>query len=151
MQLGMVGLGRMGANMVRRLMKAGHEFVVFARSPQAVTDLVNEKAIGASSVKEFVSKLQNPRATWLMIPAAYVDSTIAEIGPFLEAGDILIDGGNSYYIDEAVPSPVLTAALYERFSSRGEADFAGQALVGDALSSSAGTWKKPTGNGANHD
>jgi 6-phosphogluconate dehydrogenase len=100
MQLGMVGLGRMGANMVRRLMKAGHDCVVFDRSPQAVADLVKEKAVGASSVKEFVSKLQKPRAIWLMIPAAYVDSTIAEIVPFLEAGDILIDGGNSYYIDD---------------------------------------------------
>jgi 6-phosphogluconate dehydrogenase len=100
MQLGMVGLGRMGANMVRRLMKAGHECVVFDRSPQAVADLAKEKAAGASSIKEFVSKLQKPRATWLMIPAAYVDSTIAEIVPFLEAGDILIDGGNSYYIDD---------------------------------------------------
>ena len=100
MQIGMVGLGRMGANMVRRLMKAGHDCVVFDRSPQAVADLVKEKAVGASSVKEFVSKLQKPRAIWLMIPAAYVDSTIAEIVPFLEAGDILIDGGNSYYIDD---------------------------------------------------
>ena len=100
MQLGMVGLGRMGANMVRRLMKAGHDCVVFDRSPQAVADLVKEKAVGASSVKEFVSKLQKSRAIWLMIPAAYVDSTIAEIVPFLEAGDILIDGGNSYYIDD---------------------------------------------------
>jgi 6-phosphogluconate dehydrogenase len=100
MQLGMVGLGRMGANMVRRLMKAGHDCVVFDRSPQAVADLVKEKAVGASSVKEFVSKLQKPRAIWLMIPAAYVDSTIAEIMPLLEAGDILIDGGNSYYIDD---------------------------------------------------
>jgi len=72
MQLGMVGLGRMGANMVRRLMKAGHDCVVFDRSPQAVADLVKEKAVGASSVKEFVSKLQKPRAIWLMIPAAYV-------------------------------------------------------------------------------
>jgi 6-phosphogluconate dehydrogenase len=90
----------MGANMVRRLMKAGHDCVVFDRSPQAVADLVKEKAVGASSVKEFVSKLQKPRATWLMIPAAYVDNTIAEISPFLEAGDILIDGGNSYYIDD---------------------------------------------------
>ena len=100
MQLGMVGLGRMGANMVRRLMKAGHECVVYDRSAEAVSDLVKEKAVGAGSIKEFVSKLKKPRATWLMIPAAYVDSTIAEIVPFLEAGDILIDGGNSYYIDD---------------------------------------------------
>jgi 6-phosphogluconate dehydrogenase len=100
MQLGMVGLGRMGANMVRRLMKAGHTCTVFDMSPQSVDALAKEGAVGSSSVKDFVSKLQTPRAIWLMIPAAVVDSTIAEIVPFLEAGDILIDGGNSYYIDD---------------------------------------------------
>jgi 6-phosphogluconate dehydrogenase len=100
MQLGMVGLGRMGANMVRRLMKAGHNCVVFDRSPKAVEELVKEKAVGASSPQEFVSKLQKPRAIWLMIPAAVVDQTIASLVPYLEAGDILIDGGNSYYIDD---------------------------------------------------
>jgi 6-phosphogluconate dehydrogenase len=100
MQLGMVGLGRMGANMVRRLMKAGHTCTVFDMSPQSVEALAKEGAVGSSSIKDFVSKLQKPRAIWLMIPAAVVDSTIAEIVPFLEAGDILIDGGNSYYIDD---------------------------------------------------
>ncbi|MGB8771073.1 MAG: decarboxylating 6-phosphogluconate dehydrogenase [Candidatus Korobacteraceae bacterium] len=100
MQLGMVGLGRMGANMVRRLMKAGHECVVFDMSPKSVEELVKEKAVGSSSLKDFASKLTKPRAVWLMIPAAVVDETIAEIVPFLEAGDILIDGGNSYYIDD---------------------------------------------------
>src|SRR5271166_918922 len=100
MQLGMVGLGRMGANMVRRLIRAGHSCTVYDRSPQVVQELVAEKAVGASSIEDFVSKLQKPRAIWLMIPAAYVDSTIAEIVPHLEAGDILIDGGNSYYIDD---------------------------------------------------
>src|ERR1019366_1486838 len=100
MQLGMVGLGRMGANMVRRLMKAGHTCTVFDMSPQSVEALAKEGAVGSSSIKDFVSKLQQPRAIWLMIPAAVVDSTIAEIVPFLEAGDILIDGGNSYYIDD---------------------------------------------------
>ena len=100
MQLGMVGLGRMGANMVRRLMKAGHSCTVFDMSPQSVDALAKEGAVGSSSIKDFVSKLQQPRAIWLMIPAAVVDSTIAEIVPFLEAGDILIDGGNSYYIDD---------------------------------------------------
>ncbi|HEY4934708.1 MAG TPA: decarboxylating 6-phosphogluconate dehydrogenase [Terriglobales bacterium] len=100
MQLGMVGLGRMGANMVRRLMKAGHTCTVFDMSPKSVEALANEGAVGSSSIKDFVSKLQKPRAIWLMIPAAVVDSTIAEIVPFLEAGDILIDGGNSYYIDD---------------------------------------------------
>src|ERR1039457_3832813 len=100
MQLGMVGLGRMGANMVRRLMKAGHTCTVFDMSPKAVDGLAKDGAVGSSSIKDFVSKLQKPRAIWLMIPAAVVDSTIAEIVPFLEAGDSLIDGGNSYYIDD---------------------------------------------------
>src|SRR5580700_1943120 len=100
MQLGMVGLGRMGANMVRRLMKGGHTCTVFDMSPKSVEELANEGAPGSSSIKDFVSKLQKPRAIWLMIPAAVVDSTIAEIVPFLESGDILIDGGNSYYIDD---------------------------------------------------
>ncbi|HLI62475.1 MAG TPA: decarboxylating 6-phosphogluconate dehydrogenase [Terriglobales bacterium] len=100
MQLGMVGLGRMGANMVRRLMKAGHECVVFDMSPQAVQELVKEKAVGASSLQDFAKKLNQPRAVWLMVPAAAVDETIANILPWLEAGDILIDGGNSYYIDD---------------------------------------------------
>jgi 6-phosphogluconate dehydrogenase len=100
MQLGMVGLGRMGANMVRRLMKGGHTCTVFDMSPKSVEELTKEGAVGSSSIKDFVSKLQKPRAIWLMIPAAVVDSTIAGIVPFLEADDILIDGGNSYYIDD---------------------------------------------------
>ena len=100
MQLGMVGLGRMGANMVRRLIKAGHNCVVFDRSPQVVNQLVEEKAVGASSLPEFVKKLEKPRVVWLMVPAAVVDTTITDILPHLEAGDILIDGGNSYYVDD---------------------------------------------------
>ncbi len=100
MQLGMVGLGRMGANMVRRLMKAGHECVVFDMSPQTVQELVKEKAVGSSSLEDMIKKLQKPRAMWLMVPAGVVDQTIAQIAPHLEAGDILIDGGNSYYIDD---------------------------------------------------
>jgi 6-phosphogluconate dehydrogenase len=100
MQLGMVGLGRMGANMVRRLLKGGHTCTVFDRAPKSIDELAKEGATGSSSIKDFVSKLQRPRAIWLMIPAAVVDSTVAEIIPFLEAGDILIDGGNSYYIDD---------------------------------------------------
>ena len=100
MQLGMVGLGRMGANMVRRLMKGGHNCVVFDRSPKSVAELAGEGATGSSSIQNFITKLQKPRAIWLMIPAAVVDPTIAEIAPHLEAGDILIDGGNSYYIDD---------------------------------------------------
>src|SRR5580698_2023133 len=100
MQLGMIGLGRMGANMVRRLLQGGHKCVVFDRSPDAVNDLVKEKAVGASSLQEFVAKLEKPRAVWLMVPAAVVDQTIADLLPHLEAGDILIDGGNSYYVDD---------------------------------------------------
>jgi len=100
MQLGMIGLGRMGANMVRRLIRKGHDCVVFDRSPQTVSDLVKENAVGASSLADFVKKLQKPRALWLMVPAAVVDQTIADLLPHLEAGDILIDGGNSYYIDD---------------------------------------------------
>src|SRR5215470_15269224 len=100
MQLGMIGLGRMGANMVRRLIKKGHECVVFDRSAQAVSDLVKENAVGADSLADLVKKLQKPRAVWLMVPAAVVDQTIADLLPHLEAGDILIDGGNSYYIDD---------------------------------------------------
>jgi 6-phosphogluconate dehydrogenase len=100
MQLGMIGLGRMGANMVRRLLRGGHKCVVFDRSPDAVNDLVKEKAVGASSLQEFAAKLEKPRAVWLMVPAAVVDKTIADLLPHLEAEDILIDGGNSYYVDD---------------------------------------------------
>ena len=100
MQLGMIGLGRMGANMVRRLIKKGHRCVVFDRSQQAVAGLVKDQAIGADSLIDFVKKLEKPRAVWLMVPAAVVDQTIADLLPHLEAGDILIDGGNSYYIDD---------------------------------------------------
>jgi 6-phosphogluconate dehydrogenase len=100
MQLGMIGLGRMGANMVRRLINKGHNCVVFDSSPQAVSELVKERAIGSASLAEFVKKLEKPRAVWLMVPAAVVDQTIAELLPHLDAGDILIDGGNSYYIDD---------------------------------------------------
>ncbi len=100
MQLGMVGLGRMGANMVRRLLRGGHQCVVFDMSPKAVDELVREKAQGSSSLSEFVTKLSKPRAIWLMVPAAVVDETIAGLLPHLEAEDTLIDGGNSYYVDD---------------------------------------------------
>ncbi|HKE41568.1 MAG TPA: decarboxylating 6-phosphogluconate dehydrogenase [Casimicrobiaceae bacterium] len=100
MQLGMIGLGRMGANMVRRLLRNGHECVVFDMSPQAVTALTKEKASGSSSLADLVSKLAKPRAVWLMVPAAVVDKTIADLAPHLEPGDTLIDGGNSYYVDD---------------------------------------------------
>src|SRR5499427_6313255 len=100
MEFGMIGLGRMGANMVRRLIKNGHQCVVYDRSPQAIADLAKEKAVGASSLADLVKKLEKPRAVWLMVPAAVVDQSIADLLPLLEAGDILIDGGNSYYIDD---------------------------------------------------
>ena len=100
MQLGMIGLGRMGANMVRRLIKKGHNCVVFDRSPQAVSELVKENAVGAESLVDLVKKLDKPRALWLMVPAAAVDQTIADLLPHLQADDILIDGGNSYYVDD---------------------------------------------------
>jgi 6-phosphogluconate dehydrogenase len=100
MQLGMIGLGRMGANMVRRLLKGGHNCVAFDRSPRAVEELVREKAVGAASLADIVKKLDTPRAVWLMVPAAVVDQMIAELAPLLDAGDTLIDGGNSYYVDD---------------------------------------------------
>src|SRR5499425_764740 len=100
MQLGMIGLGRMGANMVRRLISRGHSCVVFDRSPQAVGGLVKENAVGADSLADLVKKLAKPRAVWLMVPAAAVDQTISDLLPHLEPGDILIDGGNSYYVDD---------------------------------------------------
>ena len=109
MQLGMVGLGRMGANMVRRLLRESHQCVVFDMSPKAVGELVQEKAEGSSSLKEFVTKLSKPRAIWLMVPAAVVDKTIADLLPHIEAGDILIDGGNSHYVDDIERAKQLAA------------------------------------------
>jgi 6-phosphogluconate dehydrogenase len=100
MQLGMIGLGRMGANMTRRLLRRKHKCVVFDRSPAAVKALAKEKAVGASSLADLVRRLAAPRAVWLMVPAGAVDGTIAEIAPLLAPGDILIDGGNSYYVDD---------------------------------------------------
>jgi 6-phosphogluconate dehydrogenase len=96
----MIGLGRMGANMVRRLIAGGHEGVVFDVAPKAVQELVAQQAVGASSLADLVKKLAKPRAVWLMVPAAVVDQTIADLLPSLEPGDILIDGGNSYYVDD---------------------------------------------------
>ena len=100
MQIGMIGLGRMGANMVRRLLAGSHQCVVFDMSPKAVQELVEQKAVGASSLADFMTKLTKPRVVWLMVPAAVVDKTIADLMPHLEAEDILIDGGNSYYVDD---------------------------------------------------
>jgi 6-phosphogluconate dehydrogenase len=100
MQLGMVGLGRMGGEMARRLIKKGHDCVVFDLSPKVMGELVKENAIGSASLSDLVKKLKKPRAVWLMVPAAAVDKTIPDLVPHLEAGDILIDGGNSYYVDD---------------------------------------------------
>jgi 6-phosphogluconate dehydrogenase len=108
MQLGMVGLGRMGANLVRRLLKTGHQCVVFDMSPKSVKELTKEKAVGATSLADLVKKLERPRTVWLMLPAAVVDKTIADILPHLDADDILIDGGNSYYVDDIRRAKELT-------------------------------------------
>jgi len=105
----MIGLGRMGANMVRRLLKGGHECVVYDRSPDAVKDLLKDRAIGATSLADFVKKLRKPRAVWLMVPAGGVDGSISDLVPLLEADDILIDGGNSYYVDDIRRARELTA------------------------------------------
>jgi 6-phosphogluconate dehydrogenase len=100
MQLGMIGLGRMGANMVRRLMAHGHECVVFDMSPKAIAELSKDGAVASSSLADFVARLVKPRAIWLMVPAAVVDQTMAGLLPLLEPGDICIDGGNSHYVDD---------------------------------------------------
>jgi 6-phosphogluconate dehydrogenase len=109
MQIGMIGLGRMGANMVRRLQRAGHRCVVFDRNGEAVQSLAREGATPAGSVQEFLGKLAPPRAVWLMLPAAVVDASIAELAPLLKADDILVDGGNSYYKDDIVRARQLAA------------------------------------------
>jgi len=100
LQLGIIGLGRMGANMARRLIRGGHQCVVYDRSPQTIKELVKDRALGADSLADLVKKLSKPRAIWLMVPAAVVDPTIRELVPLLDRGDILIDGGNSYYVDD---------------------------------------------------
>jgi 6-phosphogluconate dehydrogenase len=100
MQVGMIGLGRMGANMVRRLLQGGHECVVYDRTPEAVRNLASEGAVGASSVEDFLARLAKPRAIWLMVPAGAVDATLEALGPGLAAGDAVVDGGNSYYRDD---------------------------------------------------
>ncbi|MGL6111221.1 MAG: NAD(P)-binding domain-containing protein, partial [Rubrivivax sp.] len=100
MQLGMIGLGRMGANMVRRLMKHGHDCAVFDRSAATVADLAKDGAIGAASLADLAARLARPRTLWLMVPAAVVDATLLELLPHLEPGDTLIDGGNSHYVDD---------------------------------------------------
>lgn len=109
MQIGMIGLGRMGANMVRRLQRAGHQCVVFDRSSEAVQALAQEGMTPAASVQDFVNKLNTPRAVWLMLPAAVVDVSIAELAPLLSADDTIIDGGNSYYKDDIIRAKRLSA------------------------------------------
>src|ERR1700735_1570938 len=109
MQLGMIGLGRMGANMVRRLEKKGHQCVIFDRTPATVAALAKEGPTGASSIDDFIKKLEKPRAIWLMVPAAVVDGTLHELSSKLDVGDIIIDGGNSYYIDDIRRAKTLSA------------------------------------------
>ena len=109
MQLGMIGLGRMGANMVRRLMRAGHECFAYDRSEEAVTALTADGAVGARSLEELVSAMTAPRAIFVMVPAAFVDSVIAELLPLVDAGDVIIDGGNSHYHDDITRAKVLAA------------------------------------------
>jgi len=109
MELGMIGLGRMGANMVRRLLRGDHRCVVYDLSPDAVAQLANEGAVGTTKLEEFVAALTPPRAVWMMVPAAVVDKTIASVAPLLQKGDILIDGGNSYYHDDIRRSKELAA------------------------------------------
>jgi 6-phosphogluconate dehydrogenase len=100
MQLGMIGLGRMGGSMVRRLLRGGHACVVFDSQPASVTTLTEQGAAGAASLREFVEKIEAPRAIWLMLPAAVVEKTLGELVPLLQAGDLVIDGGNSHYVDD---------------------------------------------------
>jgi len=109
MQIGMIGLGRMGSNMVRRLLKGGHQCVVFNRSPQKIKDLAKEGAVGAFSLADFVTKLEQPRAIWMMVPGAVVEELIADLLPHVAPGDILIDGGNSYYVDDIRRAKTLAA------------------------------------------
>jgi 6-phosphogluconate dehydrogenase len=109
MQLGMIGLGRMGANLVRRLMRDGHRCVAYNRSPSPVRELEAEGAEGAYSLDEFVAKLEKPRAAWIMLPAAAVQSTLDQLSPLMDRGDILIDGGNSYYRDDVARAQQLSA------------------------------------------
>jgi 6-phosphogluconate dehydrogenase len=113
MQIGMIGLGRMGANMVRRLLRGGHRCVVFDNSAEAVKDLTKENAVGASSLADLVTKLEKPRAIWMMVPGAFVEQLVGEILPHLDPHDILIDGGNSYYVDDIrIAKKLATKEIY---------------------------------------
>lgn len=107
MQLGIIGLGRMGANMARRLMRAGHDIVGYDVNPESVSALAAEGATGAASLEDFVAKLDGPRNVWVMVPAAFVDGTLEQLGPLLDRDDTIIDGGNSYYRDDIVRAKML--------------------------------------------
>ena len=117
MQLGMIGLGRMGANMVLRLMRAGHECVVYDVNPDAVKQLASEGAVGSSGLDDFISKLDTPRHVWIMVPAAFVDSTVADLSKRLDRGDTIIDGGNSYYRDDIRRAGELSRARHPLMST----------------------------------
>ena len=140
MQVGMIGLGRMGANMVHRLLAGNHQCVVFDRSAKAVQELARARAVGASSIADLVKKLETPRAVWLMVPAAAVDATIDDLAPLLSPGDILIDGGNSYYVDD------IRRALYGA-SARGARPTSPTSCSRQCASSSAATSKSRRSRG----
>ena len=109
MQMGMIGLGRMGGSMVRRLIGGGHACVVFDSQPASVTSLAQQGATGSNSIDEFIKKLDTPRVVWLMVPAAVVDTTLHELSPHLQSGDIVVDGGNSHYVDDIRRAKTLDA------------------------------------------
>ena len=129
MQLGMIGLGRMGGNMVRRLMADGHTVSVYSATAKTRETFAKDTgAFAASSLDELVTKLPSPRVLWLMVPAAVVDKTVNELAGKLQKGDMIIDGGNSYYIDDIRRAKELSTVLYSRLSSRGEAEYADKLL-----------------------
>jgi hypothetical protein len=132
MERGMIGFGRMGTNMVRRLLKAGHQCVVYDIHAPAVQALANEKPIGATSLQEFVNKLKKPRAIWMMVPAAAVDPTLKELAPLLQAGDVVIDGSNSYYHDklQRAANLKLRKGMVKRTSAAMRSTFVSLSLIG---------------------
>ena len=132
MQIGMIGLGRMGANMVQRLMNDGHECVVFDINAGAVADLAAQGAVGAHSLEDFIAQLSKPRPIWLMLPAAIVDQELTALAPLLEAGDIVIDGGNSFYRASGLERLFrdIQGARFHRPQERTQLRFSGRFALG---------------------